>query len=252
MTAFMTRLEGKTAIVTGGSRGIGEAIALRLAREGANVAVCASRSVDAAEAVAEKIRALGQQAIAQQTDVSQSESVDTLIKTTLDAWGKIDILVNNAGITRDNLLMRMKEDEWDAVLDVNLKGAYHCIKAVTRSMMKARSGRIINVSSVVGLMGNAGQINYAASKSGLIGLTKSVAKELASRNITANAVAPGFIPTDMTAKLKDDMQEQLIAQIPLGKLGSSEDIAAAVAFLASDDAAYITGQVIVVDGGMVM
>lgn len=248
----MTRLEGKTAIVTGGSRGIGEAIALRLAREGANVAVCASRSVDAAEAVAEKIRALGQQAIAQQTDVSQSESVDTLIKTTLDAWGKIDILVNNAGITRDNLLMRMKEDEWDAVLDVNLKGAYHCIKAVTRSMMKARSGRIINVSSVVGLMGNAGQINYAASKSGLIGLTKSVAKELASRNITANAVAPGFIPTDMTAKLKDDMQEQLIAQIPLGKLGSSEDIAAAVAFLASDDAAYITGQVIVVDGGMVM
>ena len=252
MTAFMTRLEGKTAIVTGGSRGIGEAIALRLAREGANVAICASRSVDAAEAVAEKIRALGQQAIAQQTDVSQSESVDTLIKTTLDAWGKIDILVNNAGITRDNLLMRMKEDEWDAVLDVNLKGAYHCIKAVTRSMMKARSGRIINVSSVVGLMGNAGQINYAASKSGLIGLTKSVAKELASRNITANAVAPGFIPTDMTAKLKDDMQEQLIAQIPLGKLGSSEDIAAAVAFLASDDAAYITGQVIVVDGGMVM
>ena len=248
----MTRLEGKTAIVTGGSRGIGEAIALRLAREGANVAVCASRSVDAAEAVAEKIRALGQQAIAQQTDVSQSESVNTLIKTTLDAWGKIDILVNNAGITRDNLLMRMKEDEWDAVLDVNLKGAYHCIKAVTRSMMKARSGRIINVSSVVGLMGNAGQINYAASKSGLIGLTKSVAKELASRNITANAVAPGFIPTDMTAKLKDDMQEQLIAQIPLGKLGSSEDIAAAVAFLASDDAAYITGQVIVVDGGMVM
>lgn len=248
----MTRLEGKTAIVTGGSRGIGEAIALRLAREGANVAVCASRSVDAAEAVAEKIRALGQQAIAQQTDVSQSESVDTLIKTTLDAWGIIDILVNNAGITRDNLLIRMKEDEWDAVLDVNLKGAYHCIKAVTRSMMKARSGRIINVSSVVGLMGNAGQINYAASKSGLIGLTKSVAKELASRNITANAVAPGFIPTDMTAKLKDDMQKQLIAQIPLGKLGSSEDIAAAVAFLASDDAAYITGQVIVVDGGMVM
>lgn len=248
----MTRLEGKTAIVTGGSRGIGEAIALRLANEGADVAICAKSSTEAAEAVAEKIRALGKQAIVQQTDVSQSESVDALIKTTLDAWGKIDILINNAGITRDNLLMRMKQDEWDAVLDVNLKGTYHCTKAVTRSMMKSRSGRIINISSVVGLMGNAGQINYAASKAGLIGLTKSVAKELASRNITANAVAPGFIPTEMTAELNDDMREKLIAQIPLGKLGNPEDVAAAVAFLASDDAAYITGQVIVVDGGMVM
>ncbi|MDP6038656.1 MAG: 3-oxoacyl-[acyl-carrier-protein] reductase [Candidatus Latescibacteria bacterium] len=248
----MPKLKDKTAIVTGASRGIGEAIALRLASEGANVAICASRSTEAAEAVAEKIRASGNQAIVQQTDVSQSESVDTLIKTTLDAWGKIDILINNAGITRDNLLMRMKKDEWDAVLDVNLKGAYHCIKAVTRPMMKARSGRIINISSVVGLMGNAGQINYAASKAGLIGLTKSVAKELAGRNITANVVAPGFIPTEMTAKLTDDLQEKLIAQIPLGKLGSPEDVAAAVAFLASDDAAYMTGQVLVVDGGMVM
>ena len=173
-------------------------------------------------------------------------------KPSSDTWGKIDILVNNAGITRDNLLMRMKEDEWDAVLDVNLKGAYHCIKAVTRPMMRTRTGRIINVSSVVGLTGNAGQINYAASKSGLIGLTKSVARELSSRNITANAIAPGFIPTDMTAKLNDKIQEQLIAQIPLGKLGSPEDVAAAAAFLASDDAAYITGQVLVVDGGMVM
>jgi 3-oxoacyl-[acyl-carrier protein] reductase len=248
----MPKLKDKTAIVTGASRGIGEAIALRLASEGANVAICASRSTEAAEAVAEKIRASGNQAIVQQTDVSQSESVDTLIKTTLDAWGKIDILINNAGITRDNLLMRMKKDEWDAVLDVNLKGAYHCIKAVTRPMMKARSGRIINISSVVGLMGNAAQINYAASKAGLIGLTKSVAKELAGRNITANVVAPGFIPTEMTAKLTDDLQEKLIAQIPLGKLGSPEDVAAAVAFLASDDAAYMTGQVLVVDGGMVM
>ena len=248
----MNRLADQTAIVTGGSRGIGEAIALRLAREGANVAVCASRSVESAEKVAQKIRDLGCEAIAQKTDVSNSEDVDTLVKTVLDTWGKVDILVNNAGITRDNLLMRMKADEWDAVLDVNLKGAYHCIKAVTRPMMKARGGRIINVSSVVGLMGNAGQINYSASKSGLIGLTKSVAKELASRNITANAVAPGFIPTDMTAELDEKMQEQLIAQIPLGKLGSAEDIAAATAFLASDDAAYITGQVIVVDGGMVM
>jgi len=246
----MNRLEGKTAIVTGGSRGIGAAIALRLAQEGANVAVCASSS--APEAIAEEIRAQDREAIAHQTDVSNPGDVELLIKTVLDTWGKIDILVNNAGITRDNLLLRMKDDEWDAVLDVNLKGSYHCTKAVTRPMMKARGGRIINVSSVVGLMGNAGQINYVASKSGLIGLTKSVAKELASRNITANAVAPGFIPTDMTADLDEKMQEQLIAQIPLGKLGSPEDIAAATAFLASDDASYITGQVIVVDGGMVM
>ena len=248
----MNRLIDKTALVTGGSRGIGEAIALRLAREGANVALCASQSAEAAEAVAEKIRAQGREAIARQTDVSNAESVDALVKTVLDAWGKIDILVNNAGVTRDNLLMRMKEDEWDAVLDINLKGAYHCIKAVTRPMMKARTGRIINVSSVVGLMGNAGQVNYAASKSGLIGLTKSVARELSSRNITTNAVAPGFIPTDMTDKIDAKMREQLLAQIPLGKFGSPEDIAAAAAFLASDDAAYITGQVLVVDGGMAM
>lgn len=248
----MNRLIDKTALVTGGSRGIGEAIALRLAREGANVALCASQSTEAAEAVAEKIRAQGREAIVRQTDVSNAESVDAQVKTVLDAWGKIDILVNNAGVTRDNLLMRMKEDEWDAVLDINLKGAYHCIKAVTRPMMKARTGRIINVSSVVGLTGNAGQVNYAASKSGLIGLTKSVARELSSRNITANAVAPGFIPTDMTDKINAKMREQLLAQIPLGKFGSPEDIAATVAFLASDDAAYITGQVLVVDGGMVM
>lgn len=248
----MNRLTGKTALVTGGSRGIGEAIALRLAHEGANVAVCASQSIEGAETVAEKVRAQGQDAIALQADVSNADAVETLVKTVLDTWGKIDVLINNAGIARDNLLMRMKEDEWDAVLDVNLKGAYHCIKAVTRPMMKARTGRIINVSSVVGLTGNAGQINYAASKSGLIGLTKSVARELSSRNITANAIAPGFIPTDMTAKLNDKIQAQLIAQIPLGKLGCPEDVAAAAAFLASDDAAYITGQVLVVDGGMVM
>ncbi len=248
----MNRLEGKTAIVTGGSRGIGEAVALRLAQEGAHVAVCASKSLSSAEAVAAKIQTLGRQALSLQTDVSKTEDVDVLIKTVLDAWGKIDILVNNAGITRDNLLLRMKEEEWDAVMDVNLKGAFNCIKAATRSMMKARTGRIINISSVVGLMGNAGQANYAASKSGLFGLTKSVAKELASRGITANAVAPGFIPTDMTAELTDDIKSKLIQQIPLGCLGRPEDIAAAVAFLASDDAAYITGQVIVVDGGMVM
>lgn len=246
----MNRLKGKTAIVTGGSRGIGKAIALRLSQEGADVAVCGIRS--APEEVASEIRAQGCQALALMADVSRAEDVESLVKTALDAWGKIDILVNNAGITRDNLLLRLKDDEWDAVLDVNLKGAFHGIKAVARPMMKARSGRIINVSSVVGLIGNAGQANYAASKAGLIGLTKSAARELASRNITVNAVAPGFIPTDMTAELTDDVKAKLIAQIPLGDLGRPEDVAAAVAFLASDDAAYITGQVITVDGGMVM
>ena len=246
----MNRLKGKTAIVTGGSRGIGKAVALRLSQEGADVAICASRS--AAEDVASEIRAQGCQALALIADVSRAEDVENLVKTVLDTWGKIDILVNNAGITRDNLLLRMKDDEWDAVLDVNLKGAFHGIKACARPMMKARSGRIINVSSVVGLIGNAGQANYAASKAGLIGLTKSAARELASRNITVNAVAPGFIPTDMTAELTDDVKAKLIAQIPLGDLGRPEDVAAAVAFLASDDAAYITGQVITVDGGMVM
>ena len=246
------RLKEQTAIVTGSSRGIGAAIAQRLANEGARVAVCASRNIDSAEAVAGQIRNNGGEALAFKADVSQTEDVETLVKNVIDAWGKIDILVNNAGITRDNLIMRMKEDEWDDVLDVNLKGAYRCIKAVTRPMMKARGGRIINVSSVVGLMGNAGQLNYAASKSGIIGITKSAAKELGSRNITVNAIAPGFIPTDMTAELTDDVKTKLIEQIPLGKLGNPEDIAAAVAFLASSDANYITGQVIVVDGGMVM
>ena len=247
-----SRLEGKTAVVTGGSRGIGSAIALRLASEGANVAVCASKSLETARGVAQKVEALGRQALALQADVSSSEDVDNLVKSVLDAWGQIDILVNNAGITRDGLLMRLKESDWDAVLDVNLKGAYLCIKAVSRPMMKARFGRIVNISSVVGLSGNAGQINYSASKSGLIGLTKSVARELAGRGITSNAVAPGFVPTEMTAELSESAQQDLVKQIPLGKLGTVEDIAAAVAFLASDDAGYITGQVLVVDGGMVM
>ena len=248
----MNRLEGKTAVVTGGSRGIGEAVALRLAAEGADVALCASRSLGAAQAVVEQIQNRGRKGLALQADVSNPEHVGSLFKTVLDAWGQIDILVNNAGITRDNLLMRLKEEDWDAVLDVNLKGAFLCVKAVSRAMIKARSGRIINISSVVGLMGNAGQVNYSASKSGLIGLTKSAAKELATRNITANVVAPGFIPTEMTKTMSADVQEELLRQIPLGKLGSPQDIAAAVAFLASDDAAYITGQVLVVDGGMVM
>ncbi|MCZ6636186.1 MAG: 3-oxoacyl-[acyl-carrier-protein] reductase [bacterium] len=248
----MTRLKGKTALVTGGSRGIGEAIALRLASEGADVAVCASKSLASAQSVAQKVEAQGRKSLALQADVSVAKDVDTLIAQVLDAWGSLDILVNNAGITRDGLLMRLKESDWDAVLDVNLKGAYLCVKAASRAMMKARSGRIVNISSVVGLIGNAGQINYSASKSGLIGLTKSIARELAGRGITANAVAPGFIPTEMTAALSEEIQQDLIRQIPLGKLGSAEDIAAAVAFLASDDAAYITGQVLVVDGGMVM
>jgi 3-oxoacyl-[acyl-carrier protein] reductase len=178
--------------------------------------------------------------------------VEALFKTVLDAWGKIDILVNNAGIVRDGLLMRMKEEDWDAVLDINLKGAFLCVKAATRAMMRARTGRIVNISSITGLMGNPGQVNYTASKSGLIGLTKTVARELAGRGITANVVAPGFIPTEMTQDLSQDVKDKLLEQIPLGIPGKPEDIAAAVAFLVSDDAAYITGQVLVVDGGMVM
>jgi 3-oxoacyl-[acyl-carrier protein] reductase len=248
----MKRLQGKTAIVTGGSRGIGKAVALRLAEEGADVAVCASRTLDAAAVLATQIEELGSRAMAVKADVSHSEEVDQLLESVMEAWGKVDILVNNAGITRDGLLLRMKEEDWDAVLDVNLKGAFLCTKAVARHMMKARSGRIVNISSVTGIMGNAGQANYASSKAGLIGFTKSVAKELGARGITSNVVAPGFIPTDMTNELSADVQEALKKQIPLGKMGTTEDIAAAVAFLVSNDAAYITGQVLVVDGGMVM
>jgi len=246
------RLDCKKALVTGGNRGIGRAIALRLADEGADVAVCASRSVESAEAVAQEIRNKGRESVGVAGDVSVADEVDELVKKTLEAFGSIDILVNNAGINRDGLLMRMKEEEWDAVLDVNLKGAFLCTKAVSRPMMKARTGRIINLSSVVGLMGNAGQVNYSASKAGLLGLTKSSAKELAARGITVNAVCPGFIPTDMTESMTEDAKSTLMDLIPLGRLGTTDDIAAAVAFLASDDAAYITGQEIVVDGGMVM
>lgn len=246
------RLEGKRAIVTGGSRGIGRAIALRLADEGADVAVCASSSAGSAEAVAEEIRAKGRQALGCQADVSNAAQVAALISETLEAFCSIDILVNNAGINRDGLLIRMKEEDWDSVLDVNLKGAFLCTKAVARLMMKARSGRIVNLSSVVGLMGNAGQVNYSAAKAGLLGLTKSSAKELASRGITVNAVCPGFIPTDMTEGIPEQAKATLIDLIPLGRLGTTENIAAAVAFLASDDASYITGQSLVVDGGMVM
>lgn len=248
----MNRLKDRTAIVTGGSRGIGEAIANRLADEGARVAVCASRSLDRAEAVARGIEKRGGSALALQADVSNPAQVKALFKSVLDRWGALDILVNNAGITRDGLLMRLKPDDWDAVLDVNLKGAFLCMQAAVRPMMRARSGRIINISSVTGLMGNPGQAGYTAAKSGLIGLTKTAAKELAGRGITANVVAPGYIPTEMTEKLPDNLKEKILEQVPLGTPGKPEDIAAAVAFLASGDAAYVTGQVLVVDGGMVM
>jgi 3-oxoacyl-[acyl-carrier protein] reductase len=245
-------LEGKRALVTGGSRGIGRAIALRLADEGVDVAVCAGSSLETAAAVAEEIRAKGRKALAVKADVSDAGEVEALIAEVLEAFSTVDILVNNAGINRDGLLVRMKEEDWDAVLGVNLKGAFLCTKAISRSMMKARSGRIINLSSVIGLVGNAGQVNYSASKAGLLGFTKSIAKELAGRGITVNAVCPGFVPTEMTAGMPEQAKEALLGLIPMGRLGSTEDIAATVAFLASDDASYITGQAIVVDGGMVM
>ncbi len=245
------KLAEKVAIVTGSTRGIGQAIAEELARQGAKV-VISGRNGERAQQVAAAIQEAGGEAIAVQADVSHMADAQRLVKETLDRWGRIDILINNAGITRDNLLLRMSEEEWDTVLQVNLKGAFNCTKSVTRQMMKQRQGRIINITSVVGQMGNAGQANYAASKAGLIGFTKSVARELASRNITCNAVAPGYIQTDMTAALDDAVKDSLKQQIPLGRLGTPEDVARVVAFLCSDDAAYITGQVINVDGGMVM
>lgn len=245
-------LTGKTAVVTGGSRGIGRAICLEMARQGANVVLCyAGNEVMAAETVS-ACEALGVQAMALRCNVSDAGEVKALMDAALARFGRIDILVNNAGITRDGLLMMMKEDAFDAVLDTNLKGTFLCIKAVSRTMMKQRFGRIINLSSVVGLHGNAGQANYAASKAGVIGLTKSAAKELASRGITVNAVAPGFIDTDMTAALPEQTKSALLGTIPAGRLGSGEEVARTIAFLASDAAAYITGQVLAVDGGMSM
>jgi 3-oxoacyl-[acyl-carrier protein] reductase len=243
-------LDGRVAVVTGGSRGIGRAIATRLAEAGAHVAVVArdaGRASEAADALPGDGKRVGLGA-----DVSVQDQVAAMVSATEEALGPIDILVNNAGVTRDGLLVRMGEDDWKAVLDTNLKGAFNATKAVVRGMMKRRSGRIINITSVVGITGNPGQANYAASKAGLIGLTKSVAKELASRNILVNAVAPGFIETDMTAGLSEETRQTLRTQIPLGRLGSVEDVADVVAFLASDLAGYITGQVLVVDGGMVM
>ena len=241
-------LNGKTALVTGASRGIGRAIALRLAEDGANVAVIYAGSADKAEAVVNEITALGVNAKAYRCNVADSAAVNETVKAVTNDLGKIDVLVNNAGITRDGLMLRMKDEDFDAVLDTNLKGAFNMIRACYSGFIRKKSGRIINISSVSGIMGNAGQANYSASKAGVIGLTKSVARELASRSITCNAVAPGFIQTDMTENLGDN--NPLLNSIPLGRMGKPEDIAAAVAFLASDSAAYITGEVLKVDGGL--
>jgi 3-oxoacyl-[acyl-carrier protein] reductase len=248
----MTDLTGKTAIITGASRGIGAEIARKLAAAGAKIVVNYSGSQEKAEAVVQEIKADGGEAIAVKANVSDADAVKALVDETMQAFGSIDILVNNAGITRDNLMMRMKDDEWDDVINTNLKGVFICTKAVTRQMMKQRAGRIINIASIVGVMGNAGQANYVAAKAGVIGLTKTTARELASRNITANAVAPGFITTDMTDKLGDDIQKAMLGQIPLGRFGKPEEVAKAVLFLASDDSSYMTGQTLHLDGGMVM
>ncbi|EZP78006.1 3-ketoacyl-(acyl-carrier-protein) reductase [Parageobacillus genomosp. 1] len=245
-------LQGKVALVTGASRGIGRAIALELARQGAKVAVNYAGSEAKANEVVEEIKKMGQEAVAIQADVSSAEAVERMVKTVLEQFSRIDILVNNAGITRDNLLMRMKEEEWDQVINTNLKGVFHCIKAVTRPMMKQRYGRIVNIASIVGISGNPGQANYVAAKAGVIGLTKTAARELASRNITVNAVAPGFITTDMTDSLSDELKTEMLKQIPLARFGEPEDIAKVVAFLVSDAASYMTGQTLRVDGGMVM
>jgi 3-oxoacyl-[acyl-carrier protein] reductase len=248
----MMKFEGKTAVVTGGSRGIGRAVCLELAEGGANVVLCYAGNEAAAQETAQAVEALGAKALAVRCDVSDAVQVDALVKSAVEAFGRIDILVNNAGITRDNLLMRMSEADFDAVVAANLKGAFLCMKAASRLMLKQRYGRIVNLSSVVGLRGNAGQVNYAASKAGVIGMTKSLAKELASRGVTVNAVAPGFIETDMTAALSEAARSAAQGSIPMGRLGGPEDVARAVGFLASDDAAYVTGQVLAVDGGMAM
>ena len=244
-------LTDKTAIVTGSARGIGKDIAIKLASEGCNV-VISDIDVDGIEQTTREISAMGHRALAVRTDVSSVEETDALIKKCVDEFGAVDILVNNAGIVRDNLLIRMKEDEWDSVINVNLKGTFNCTKAVAKVMMKKRTGCIINITSVVGIIGNITQANYASSKAGVIGLTKSTAKELAGRGIRVNAIAPGFIETAMTAKLADEIKENYLKTIPLNCLGSPEDIANTVVFLASPSARYITGQVINVDGGMVM
>ena len=245
-------LEGKVAVVTGASRGIGRAVALKLASQGAAVVINYNGSADRAEEVKNEIEKNGGKAVTMQCNVSDFQACENFIKKVITEFGRLDILVNNAGITRDGLLMKMSEEDFDVVLDTNLKGTFHCICFASRQMMKQRSGRIINLSSVSGVMGNAGQANYSASKAGVIGLTKSAARELASRGITVNAVAPGFIDTEMTQVLNEKVKEGAVAQIPLGRFGQPEDIAEAAAFLASEGAGYITGQVLCVDGGMAM
>ncbi|MBJ6727624.1 3-oxoacyl-[acyl-carrier-protein] reductase [Geomesophilobacter sediminis] len=244
-------LSGQVAVVTGASRGIGRAIALKLSGEGAALVVTAT-SIESAQKTADEIIAAGGKALALKVDVSVTEEVEGLFKEAVAAFGKVDILVNNAGITKDGLLLRMKDADWDQVLDINLKGAFTCTREAAKLMSKARYGRIVNITSVVGEMGNPGQANYCASKAGMIGLTKSVARELARRNVTVNAVAPGFIETDMTEALGEKAREALQEQIPLGRLGASEDIACAVSYLVSAGASYVTGQVLSVNGGMYM
>lgn len=246
------KLEGKTALVTGASRGIGKEIALQLAREGANVAVNYAGSEAKANEVVEQIKALGRDAVAIQCNVSDSESVTRMVKETIDRFGSLHILVNNAGVTRDNLIMRMKETDWDEVIDINLKGVFLCTKAVSRQMMRQRNGTIINIASIVGVSGNPGQANYVAAKSGVIGLTKTTAKELAPRGITVNAIAPGFIATDMTDELSEDVKAEMLKQIPLARFGKPTDVANVAIFLATEASAYMTGQTLHVDGGMVM
>ncbi|MEI6512945.1 MAG: 3-oxoacyl-[acyl-carrier-protein] reductase [bacterium] len=243
------KLEGKVALVTGAGRGIGRAVAIKLAQEGADV-VCISRTQKNADSVAQEVREQGRKAIAAGIDVADSEAVDNLLSDVMKEWSRVDILVNNAGINRDSLLVRMKDEDWDSVLDTNLKGAFICARAAAKVMMKQRYGRIVNVTSIVGLSGNAGQVNYSASKAGLIGLTKSIARELGSRNITCNAIAPGFIETDMTAELNEEMRKKIVQNTSVGRLGTPEDIAGAVLFLCSDESSFISGQVISVDGGL--
>ncbi|HYI22614.1 MAG TPA: 3-oxoacyl-[acyl-carrier-protein] reductase, partial [Candidatus Limnocylindrales bacterium] len=248
----MIDLSGKAAVVTGGSRGIGKAIALRLAEQGADICFSYQANQDAANATAKEIEAKGRKAVHVQADVTQQDAAEELVKAALDAYGKVDILVNNAGITRDDLIMRMKPEDWRDVLETNLFGAFWTLKAVTRPMLRAKSGRIINITSVSGQAGQMGQANYSSAKAGLIGLTKAAARELGSRGITVNAVAPGFVLTELTQDLAPELQQMAIDRTPLGRFGTTDEIAYAVAFLASDEAAYITGQVLAVDGGLVM